>query len=209
MAPQPFVPLVDGAQVELKFLLFGEVVENRLWFWSRFATPDLSLITSLAEGVAAWHIANVMPLLSHDINLYDVVATDWSSFPSPAVYSSVQNEFGGSSSDSHSANVAVRVRFKGTSSQEFRSNSNFVTGIPLDAVDGNQYTTAFRDALFDAYVTLIDSTSFFEPTHTWRWVITSRIKDNAYRTVQEQSRTDFIQFPSPYVSPRRKRLPRP
>jgi hypothetical protein len=207
MAPQPFVPLLDGAQVEVKFLLFGEVVENVLWFWSRFGPPDSGQIQALAEGVAAWHIANVMPLLSHEINLYDVVATDWSAFPTPFQYSAVQNTDGGSSSASLSANVAIRALFKGTSDQTFRSGSNFVPGIPRDAVAGNYYTNTIKDALFEAYVALIDETSFFEATHTWRWVITSRIADRAYRSEREQSRVDFVRFPSPVVSPRRKRLP--
>jgi len=207
MAPQPFVPFADGAQVEIKFLLFGEVVENRLWFRSRFGAPDPSQIQALADGVASWHISQVLPFLSDDLNLYAVVATDWSAFPTPSQYASIHNDFGGVSGGSHSANVSIRVLFKGTSDQTFPSNSNFVPGIPLSSVDGNYYSIGIKDALFDAYVNLIDLTFHFEATHTWQWVITSRRVDLNWRTEQEWSRTDFIRFPSPVISPRRRRLP--
>lgn len=207
MAPQPFIPLTQGAQAEIKFLLFGEVVENRLWFRARFVPFDATAIQLIADGVAAWHIDQVLPLLSRDLNLFAVVATDWSAFPTPAQYASIHNEFGGVDDDSHSANVAVRVLFKGTSDQTFPSNSHFVPGIPRSAVEGNYYTAEFRDALFEAYAALPDLARNWGVGHNIQWVITSRRLDNAWRTTQEWSRTDFIRFPSPTVSPRRRRLP--
>lgn len=207
MAPQPFVPLANGAQVELKSLLFGEVVENRLWFRTRFDPPDLDLITSLAVGVGNWYADRIVPLLSQDISFYNADATEWTAFPAPAAYQSIYAVSGGVAEGSYSANVSVRVAFRGDSSQTFRNNSNFVPGIPLSAVNGNYYTEEFKDALFEAYVALIDLTFHFEATHNWQWCVTSRKSDNVYRTEQASARTDFIRFPSPVISPRRRRLP--
>jgi len=207
MAPQPFVPLVNGAQVELKSLLFGEVVENRLWFRTRFDPPDLSLITSLAIGVGDWYAAQVMPFLSQDLSFYNADATDWTAFPSPSAYQSIYAVSGGVTEGAYSANVAIRVAFRGDNSQTFRDNSNFIPGIPLSSVNGNYYTSTIKAALFNAYVNLIDLTFHFEPTHNWQWCVTSRIVDNAYRSEQASARTDFIRFPSPVISPRRRRLP--
>jgi len=207
MAPQPFVPLADGAQVEIMGVQGGEVVENRLWFITRQPPLDLTQVAALATGVGDWWAAQVLPHLSDGYFCALVRATDWTTPSSFIIFDYDINTAGGNSSGIHSANVSVRVRFKGTSSQTFPSNSNFVPGIPLDAVDGNKYTNTFKSALFNAYVNLIDLASGFGVFPAWRWVITSRQLDKAYRSTQEFSRTDFIQFPSPYISPRRKRLP--
>jgi hypothetical protein len=208
MAPQPFVPLADGCQVELKSLLFGEVVENRLWFRTRFDPISPALVTALAIGVGNWYVAQVLPSLSQDLQFYNAAATDWTAFPTPFGYQHVYAASGGTLSASHSANVSVRVRFKGDSSQTFPDNSNFVPGIPLASVVGNNPTNTIKTALRNAYINLIDLCFHFEPSHNWEWCVTSRRVDYAYRTEQLSARTDFISIPSPTVSPRRRRLPR-
>lgn len=207
MAPQPFVPLANGAQVEVICTLLGQVVESRLWFITRFDPVDPTLLLALAEGVSAWYRSQVLPVLSDELQVISVRATDWTADPAPS--SAVDNtiESGGVAGGSHSANVAVRVTFKGDNTQTFPNNSNFVPGIPLSAVDGNYYNSTIRDALFEAYVALIDLTFHFEATHNWRWVITSRVADRVYRVEQAYARTDFIYLSSPVISPRRHRLP--
>jgi len=206
VAPQPFVPAIDCAQVEIVGIQGGIVVESRLWFLSRFLPIDATLIENLAIGVEDWYSSQILPLLAVEYEFARLDAKDWNSTPPPNQFSLAPGTFGGNNSGIHSANVSIRVAFKGSSAQTFPNNANFVAGIPKDAVDGNVYTSTIRDGLFDAYVNLIDLAGTFDPSNTWRWVITSRQVDNAYRTEQAIARTDFILFPSPYVSPRRKRL---
>lgn len=209
MAPQPFVPLANGAQVEFIHTLLGEVVECRLWFVSRFVPIDNILLPALAAGASAWWRTDVLPYLAVELQLTQTVATDWTASPSPliAIDSTVQD--GNISGGVHSANVSIRVRFNGDNSQTFRDNSNFVPGIPLDAVNGNYYTTAIRNRLFDAYVHLIDLAGTWTAGNDWQWVITSRRFNYIYRATQLFARTDIITLPSPVISPRRRRLPRP
>lgn len=202
----PFVPLADGAQVELVFSLGTRVYENILWFVSRDPPITQTQLDDLAFGVSNWHSTQVMPSLAQELTLGVVRASQWDSFPVLAVGFETPGVAGGNTSGSHSANVSVRIRFKGSSAQTFPSNSNFVPGIPLDGVVLNRYTLALREALFDAYVNLIDLASLFGPGPGWRWVITSRILGGTERATRDFARTDFIQFPSPYVSPRRKRV---
>lgn len=142
-----------------------------------------------------------MPYLSDQLARYMVVATDWTADPPPSIASDTSVVSGGTSDFSHSANVAVRVRFKGTSDQAFPSNANFVPGIPQSAIDENTVTSVFQGHLFNAYVNLIDLAATFGAFPAWRWVITSRILAGAYRASQAFSRTDFIQFPSPTLPP--------
>jgi hypothetical protein len=204
----PFVPLANGAQVELVFTLGGEVVENRLWFTTRQPPITQFQLDALAAGVAAWHTAQVMPLLSDQLQLAAVEAKDWTADPPPLLSVVTPLINGGNTSGCHSANVSIRVVFKGSTAQTFPNNANFVPGIPLDGVDTNTVAMAIRNDLFDAYVNLIDLASVFGIFPAWRWVITSRQLNYAWRSTQALARTDFIQFPSPYVAPRRRRLPR-
>lgn len=205
----PFVPLADGAQVELIGRLFGETVENRLWVKTRFTPLDSAELQPLADAVSGWYIAQVLPHLSSDLEFEGVAVSDWTADPPPSQAQNTAGGFGGVSGGSMSANVAVRVAFSGTSSQDFRNNSHFIPAIPRSAVVGNYYTSTFRNAMFNAYANLTDLIRNIGTEHNLQWVITSRIKDNSYRATQAWSRTDFILFPSPVVSPRRKRLPAP
>lgn len=203
----PFVPLADGAQVQLVYTLGTEVVSNRLWFVSRQPPIDQTTIDALATGVADHFSTQLMPFLSSDLFLSIAVADDWTADPSPFQGIGLAMVSGGNASGSHSANVSIRVRFNGASDQTFRDNSNFTPGIPKDQVVLNRYSDEIKDGIFECYVNLIDAAAGFGVFPAWRWVITSRQLDNAWRTDQAFSRTDIILFPSPYVSPRRHRLP--
>lgn len=205
----PFVPLTDGAQLELRYSYPGLlVVENRLWFISRQPPITTAQLAALAGGAAAWVVAELLPLLSSDLTFLSAVATDWSGAGPGVAQEVIMNLTGGDFSGIHSANVAYRVRFKGTSAQPRLYNSNFLSGLPRSAVSLNTVDPTWIDAVFDAYVNVIDLASGWGSFPAWRWVITSMIEGGSYRTEQLASRTDFIQTPSPYVSPRRRRITR-
>lgn len=205
----PFIPLADGAQVELLYSLGGETIENRLWFISRQPPVDGVQLQALADGVAGWFIDWILPALSQDLLFGSVLARDWGGAAPGFPFLSIVNLPGGAAVQSQSASVAIRVRFKGSTAEHWRQNSNFVPGIPIDQIDGNYYSAAMRDVLFEGYVALIDAAASFGSFPAWRWVSTSRRIGNAWRTEQLFARVDFIQFPSPVVSPRRRRLPSP
>lgn len=203
----PFVPLADGAQVEIVFTLGGEVVENRLWFVSRQPPITQAQVDALALGVGNWHVDEVMPWLAPELQLAAVEVKDWTADPPPFIGVVTPLVNGGAATPSQSANVAVRIRFTGDDSQTFPDNANFVPGIPDSAVDVNLVVPDFANALRTAYVDLIDLAAVFGPFPAWRWVVTSRRLDNSWRSTQAFARTDFIRVPSPYVNPRRRRLP--
>jgi len=203
----PFVPLADGAQVEMLYLLDGQVVENRLWFVCRQPPIDQDKLQALSDGCAVLFRDQLLPFLSSDLQMLSTLATDWTDDPAPFVAGTVVFTSGSNSSGSHSANVAIRVRFKGSSLETWRQNSNFIAGIPKDQVTLNTYSEEIKDGIFEAYVALIDAASGFGDFPAWRWVVTSQRINNAPRTEQAFARMDFVQFPSPYTTTRRKRLP--
>jgi len=202
----PFVPLADGVQAEFIFSLGGQLVENRLWFISRFPPFTSLQLGELLAGLAAWHTDFIMPALSQDLTLEKVTVSDWTSDPPPLIFTTFPNVTGGVTSAAHSANVSIRVAFKGTDDQTFPNNANFVPGIPKDNVLLNTYDETIRTALFEGYTALIDLAGTFSDGNIWRWVITSRRVDNDWRDEQLALRMVSVLFPSPYVSPRRHRL---
>lgn len=203
----PFVPLVDGAQVEIIFSYGGQPAQNRLWFVSRQPPIDAVQIAALAVGVEAWHRLQVMPLLSSALTLVQVEASDWTTTPSPLIAIQASGTSGGASSDGHSANVADRVWFLSSFSQGRIRNSNFIPGIPKDAVDLNTVSSTFRSGIFDAYVNLIDLAAVFGVFPAWRWACSSSWDHGALRSVQLARRIDFVVFKKPTVAQRRRRLP--
>lgn len=202
-----FLPLTDGAQVQIVFTLGGQVVSNRLWFVARQPPIDDTTLGALAQGVYDWHTSQVLPNLSSALQLAAVEAFEWNASPSPriAVVNTVAN--GGASADTHSANIADRVWFYSSFNQGRIRNSHFIPGIPKDVVDTNRVLTPFRTAIFNAYVNLIDLASGFGSFPAWRWVCASSWNAGNLRSSLLARRTDFIVFKRPFVAQRRKRLP--
>lgn len=202
----PFVPFADGVQARLNFDYYGLPISNRLWFFNRFATPTPTTIDEAATGLADWADVWLVPLLGNDLEFVGTLAADWSANPSP--YTSVvsRSSFGGALTESHSANVAYRVLLKGSSAQTFKNNSQFVPGVPLGEVTGNTVSPAFRDAVFDAYVALIDAAGTWSAGNLWRWVVASSWFEGALRSDLAFARTDFIIVSDLYVTQRRRRL---
>lgn len=204
----PFIPLEDGALVEIGFgFPEGLVVENLLWFVNRQPPTTLSQLQSLSDGVAAWHVANILPGLASQLELVAVLAEKWDVERGDIFARTDVNLSGGNSSGCHSANVSIRVPFGWP--LEFRyleENSNFVAGIPYDAIDTNVCTQSFQDVLFEAYAALIDAAAVFGPFPAWRWVVTSRRADGDWRATQFWKASQGPRFKHLRISPRRHRI---
>lgn len=179
-----FVPFPYGVQVELLFVLDGQVVENRLWFWTdAFDPPGSAELLGLAQGVYEWHAANLLPYLSQDLRLGSVVATDWSIEGGPFEVYTLGGEDGGIAEESHSANVAVVVPFRWPLQYSRRKrNKNYVPGVPVSGIDLNTPTAFTRDFLFEGYAALIDAARTFSPGDYWYWVVTSAIEAGGPRS---------------------------
>lgn len=203
----PFIPLPDGAQVEIFYHLGGVTIENRLWFLDQDPPITQAHLDGLAAGVDEWVIDELLPPLSNDLTYVGVHAAKWDDHEGDLVSDIHTSVAGGFIGASMSANVAIRVAFNASDPELFRRNSHFVPGIPKDAVELNTYSSTIRDALFEAYADLIDLAGGFGGFPGWRWVTTSRRVDNDWRTEQLFRRADGPVFPSPYISPRRRRLP--
>lgn len=202
----PFVPFADGVQAYLHFSYYGLPISNRLWFLNRFETPTPTTIDEAAVGLADWATDWLVPFLGSDLEFLGTSVADWSASPPPYTSVEPRSQFGGASTESHSANVSYRVLLKGSSAQTFKNNSQFVPGVPLGEVVGNTVSSVFRDAVFEAYVALIDAAGGWSAGNLWRWVVASSWLDGILRPELAFARTDFILVTDLYVTQRRRRL---
>jgi len=202
----PFLPFPDGAQVYINFLMYGRPLSNRLWFLNRQPPNTTDQIDALASGVAAWHQDRLLLHLSQDITLVNVTAADWNSSPSPYTSIAPVGVAGGVPEASHSANVAVRVVFKGSTAQHWPNNSHFIGGIPLSVITANRVDPTFLGNVFEAYVALIDAAPVFGPFPAWRWMIGSSWLNGSLRASLAVARTDFIIYSNDVSTQRRKRM---
>lgn len=178
-----FVPFPSGYQAEVIYVLGGQIVENRLWFWSDAPTITDTDVQGLADGLLAWHAAYIYPWVSTDITIVGVEVRDWSVSTTPIIAVATAGYTGGYSGESHSANVALSVRFRWPVNDRIRKqNKNYVPGIPVDLVNLNTPDPTLQDAMFEAYVALIDAARTFAPGDFWYWVVASAYLDNAPRS---------------------------
>lgn len=201
--------MTNGAQVELVYVLGGEVMSNRLWFWNADHVPTSGELLDLADGVYAWHTTYIMPFLSVDIELATVVARDWSVPFGPFEVTAGAPINGGVNSPSYSANVAVVVGFRwALQYAREKRNKNYVPGIPDSAVVLNTVEPAFQDAMFEGYAALVDWARVIPPGDFWYWVTASAFDGGAPRTEQLFGEaTGPLPRSRIILGQRRKRLP--
>lgn len=204
-----FVPMTNGAQVELVYVLGGEIISNRLWFWNADHVPTSAELLELADGVYAWHTLYILPYLSSDLLLQTVVARDWSVPLGPFEVTTGAPTNGGVAEESYSANVAVVVGFRWALqySREKR-NKNYVPGAPDSAIVLNTVQPAFQDAMFEGYAALIDWARTIAPGDFWYWVTASAFDNNTPRSEQLFAESiGPVSRPNIILGQRRKRLP--
>ncbi|SRR6266498_318102 len=200
-----FVPLEHGIQVELVYRLDGRVLTNRLWFVVVGGDPTTTDLTVVGSGVSDWCAANVVPLLSSDIEFLGTRAYDATvAYPGPQVQA-VAGVFGGVSDGSHSANTAIKMSFQTLNPPSKWLNWNFVGGIPKSAVNLNTIDQDYADDLKFAYVALLDVFSLF----VYRWEATSAVEGGVPLATRKHFRVDHIQARTGAVSQRRTRLENP
>lgn len=206
MTPTVLVPFTDGAQLEFVYSLGGKVATNRLWMFNRQGPTTQTQLDDLVAAASAYWSSSLMPLLASDLELLLVRATSWDDPLSPLVSFTLPNVFGGSSSPTQSANVAIRVSFQGPSNGGIKDGGNFVTGIPNDQVDVNTYSPSFGISLFEHYAAIIDRAPTWGSFPAWWWVVVSLEVAGVLRS---EMRARLVVSPilrSPFVTQQRHRL---
>ena len=204
----PFVPISDGVQAELVYVLDSQVLSSRLWFTYDSPPWDYAALLGLATGLHGWCAAYLMPFLAHELILYQTRVTDWTTDPPGLVaeyFGAIQgDDMGGC----HPANVAVVVPFRWPIGFRLRRNKHYVPGVPVGQVTLNTVSDELTDGLFEAYAALVDAARDFEPALTWRWRVASSWSAGALRSEQLVKSSQGPSFSRPYkLGQRRRRLP--
>jgi hypothetical protein len=198
-----FVPLEQGIQAEFVYRLDHKLVTNRLWFVVVADNPTTGDLLTVADGLAAWNQANLLPWLSRDIRLVEVRCYDATvPYPDVSVGSFVGVD-GGIAEDSYSSNVAVKIEFQTETPPALWMNWNFICGVPLSGILLNTIDSTFRDRVEDAYIALLDVFSLF----VYRWEATRAVVNGVPLSTREHFRVDHPRIRRKYSSQRRSRMP--
>lgn len=145
----PFNALSGCVQVRFNQSFRDQQCINSLWFFDNAGLPTVSDVTNLAfQCESAW-AANVMPLLSSDLKLLNVVARDFTTESGIEVLSSSGVVFGGAG-DAMPNNVAACVSLRTPFAGRHYRGRLYLGGIPRTAIVENDYTSAFTGTVLDA-----------------------------------------------------------
>jgi hypothetical protein len=197
----PFVPMANGARVELVHTLFGRPCEVTVTLLKHQVVTPPTLETA-AGGAFSWWTAAVLPLLSRDLQLVSVVATDISVAGGEVL---VVDAFapvpGGYTAGSLPAIVSVRVNYLVEQKPGRHVGCMFLPGVPADQVAGNRVSLVWKALVFDAMNSFIDLAA----VSGWRWVVESKFLGGVLRTNGEPYRVVTAEVTSTWVAQRRKR----
>jgi hypothetical protein len=167
----PFVPVPNTALVELRMTFDSQQVENTLWF--EFGSdPDAAVLTTLASELESWWVGQYAPLISEQVVLREVVATNMSSASSVQVAQVAAGlETGTQTSPPLPSNASLTVSFRtGLRGRSFRGR-NYIVGLTEDTNTGNQINAVYLSSVRDAYANLLPGIG--APTGA-TWVVASR-----------------------------------
>lgn len=190
--------------------LDGQRVENTLWF--EFGTPPLAAdLTALGDILLTWWGTNIGPLASQGLQVREVVCTSMHSAVAPQATSTPSGALtGGSVNEIMPNNVSMTVSFRtGLRGRSFRGR-NYVTGLTIDQVTGNQIIPAVVADFIAAYEALGTAIS----GSGWTWIVASRFSGVDPTTKKPIPRAAGVTEPviavvvvDAFVDSQRRRLP--
>ena len=198
----PFVPFENVAQVELFYRQDGQNLENVLNF-STPTTPDVTLLTDLADDVINWWDTVMQPLVASTVQLIAVKATSLESDTAPAVESVTGLPLTGSvSGGSPPNNVTVVAKLLTNNRGRSYRGRIYHVGLALSQISGNLISSTPRTALLAAYGALLVPAGFGGCV----LVVASRVSEGEPRTFGVATEVSGITINATLDSQRR-RLP--
>jgi len=166
----PFVPCENTALVETRMSYALQKVENTIWVQSDSAWDAGSLL-SLAGIVKIWWTTHYNTLVSGDLSLRQVVATDQSSDTGPQATLDGGATAGEAEGLSYPGNVSLTISFRTGGRGRSMRGRNYIVGIPTSAESSiNEVSTAYTldwITVYEALKTALDDEGY-------TWVVASR-----------------------------------
>lgn len=147
----PYVPVVNTAMVEMRYLYQGEPCENTLYFKAEVAF-DVPTLTALGIAIRDWWVTDIFPAQSVHASLRELYVTDLTTDSSAAVsVTTGLPSAGGVPDEAEANNVAPCISFKTASRGRSFRGRNYLLGIPVVSVSGNEIAPLYLAAMTDAY----------------------------------------------------------
>lgn len=197
-----FVPVPNTAMCEVRGTLFGQQIENTLYF--EFSTPPSQAdLDTLADAVGLWWRTTVMTTnLSQDYTYRETFVTDLTTATSPTAVSIVGAGTAGSiANPSMPGNVAIVVSIRTAGRGRSSRGRNFISGLPQTYCVANAYDGTEAGQLTTAYDTLITT-----PPTGWEWVVVSRFTAGAPRVTGQTIPVTSAGVVDLYLDSQRRRL---
>lgn len=198
----PFIPVNNGALVEIKFLLGTTIVENTMWF-ENLVTPTVPLLQNLATNVATAFSTYQSAYQSADVTLYEVKATSMESDTAPTyTHSLTPPVAGGVATPRCPGSVTWAVQFRSTNRGRSFRGRNYWVGLGESQVSGDSITSTLANAIITAYNDFKGEVEI----DGWSMVICSRFTNGAPRASGLTTPVASFGYADLFVDNQRRRL---
>lgn len=198
----PFIPVPDVLQAELRYTLFGQRIENVLYFAGGGRAGQAGMNT-LALQLQAWWVAEIAPNLSVQLTLNEIYITDLQS-ESGETYSGIvaAGSQGQINDNALPGNVALCVSFRTAQRGRSFRGRNYVPGLAETSVAGNTVEAGVVNNLQAGYGALISTAA----AAGFPWVVVSRYSGGDPRPVGLATNITGARVVDPFVDSQRRRL---
>jgi len=199
-----FVPVPDGALVELVGQLDGQVCENTLWFQNSadFGASDL---LDLGNGVIEWWRDQMAPGISDQVTITGANVTDMRTQTGPGVFVLPSTPLAGEGTSPPAPNnvalcISFRTAFRGRSAR----GRNYIYGLQENQYTKSRVDAGVTDFFQDAYAVMVGGGTLVPG---WEWCVVSRITAGNPRTSALVRPVIAAVVVDPVLDSQRRRLP--
>lgn len=173
-----FIPVPDVVEAELIMELYGQRIENTLYFEKAGGWLPADMV-ELGEDLQVWWAAEYANIVTADVALLDVVVTDLSSAFAPSIgVPAPPGTVGGEAGASSPGNVCLTISFRTSGRGRSSRGRNYVSGIAEANIVGNDVTGSYATVASGVYSALLTPGTL--PADVV-WVVVSRFTAGAPR----------------------------
>lgn len=173
-----FIPVVDTVMAEMRFTLYGQQIENTLYFkhTGSVGSAELDDIAAYVDDFATSKYM-AMTCLAPQISYRETYVTLLTTETAPtAANADGAGTTGPGATAAMPGNVCIAVSFRTAERGRSARGRNYVSGLQASVISGNQLNSTGQAQIIGAYTQLISS-----PLPDWTWVVVSRYADGVAR----------------------------
>lgn len=197
-----FIPIANCAQVEVRYTLFAQQIENTLYFQhaTGIAPSDLA---ALGSSIDAWVDGTLLVTgLSQDLVYRETYCTDLTSATAPTdINTTNAGATGSNASPALPGGSCIAIAFRTAGRGRSARGRNYISGLTESNVTGNTVGGGMISALEIAYNALLTV-----PPAGWQWVVASRYTAGAPRVSGVTFPVVLADVSDDFIDSQRRRL---